>query len=585
MRVRNFSENKKKILVYFLAAVSSICIGCVSIRMWNIDLRVMPGMGGDGTLIVFLAKSIRQYGIKGTIVNRMVGAPDFSFLIDVPFLDTLFVLEILILNYFTGNFIIATYAVYILSFGLASVCMSFLLDHLKVKKGIIFIISILFSAAPFHFYRGMGHITLSNYFTIPLGIYLSLVILENNDSIVEKHGNKRKICIKSVSVLFLAAVVGMGQLYFSFFIVIVMMIAFLMNLLKSKNYKLFMNQGVILYVTCFFALAGLMPKIIYGYVYGQNKAAGIRVPMEAELYGLKIIELLLPVSYTRIPMLAKMNAEYASSGVSVTENIMSPLGIVASIGFFILAGWMLHSFVTHKQNKYSQIFDFFSLSILTMVLFCTVGGFGTIFNFLVTPQIRAYNRASILIMCLSLAGVALLLNETGTGMLYRMLCVIVLTVGICDQVLIYPLDWQASTAALQDDYQKFFKEVEACLEDHAMVYQLPYTHFPESGPVNQMLDYTHLIGYLFTDTIRWSYGGVVGRNERAGELYIDDGKSIDFINGIRSAGFSGIYIDTYAYEDSGKEILDFYASFGFEKVVSGDRRFYFYKLQDRTKLT
>ncbi len=107
-------------------------------------------------------------------------------------------------------------------------------------------------------------------------------------------------------------------------------------------------------------------------------------------------------------------------------------------------------------------------------------------------------------------------------------------------------------------YEKFFSQAEQQLETGAMVYQLPYLDYPETGP----FDYKHFVGYLFTDTLKWSYGGVVGRNEAAKNLNIDNGMSYRFL------------------EDGGSEVLSFYRRLDPEPMISEDGMLYLYDLSD-----
>ncbi len=127
--------------------------------------------------------------------------------------------------------------------------------------------------------------------------------------------------------------------------------------------------------------------------------------------------------------------------------------------------------------------------------------------------------------------------------------------------------------------QAFYMEIEESLEDGAMVYQLPFSEFPEAEPVEQMDAYTPLAAYVFTDTIRWSGGGIKGRNEMARSLYVSDGVGEDFLSGIKEAGFQGVCINITGYsEERGAEVLDFYSGqLGLTPIVSEDGTLYFYK--------
>lgn len=579
-------RNKSKIyeITYgLLAVLCSMAVCCFAIRIWQIDLTVLPGTGGDGTLFVFLVKSLQQFGISGIWENSMVGAPGVSSLADIPFLDFLLIIEIQTINLFTRNPIVTYYVLYVFTYGTTALTMYILLQKLNVKSWVGAAFSVIFACAPYHFYRSLGHVTLSNYMCIPLGVWLALVILEGGFK--KKQGqsdDKKGIMKRNIGIGCCIFLVGASQIYFAFFLLIVMGIALLFNMIRNKTWKTLIHEGIIVYITGIIAFsANIIPKLLYGIIHGSNDIAGIRIPMEAELYGMKIIQLLLPVTYSRKQRMAQMTAQYTASGVSVSENVLSSLGIIASVAFLFLCGWLIYSFIS-KNNKSDNAgtLDFFAMSILTLVLFCTVGGFGTLFNYLITPQIRAYNRASILISCISLAAMAMIISKVNNKFLSVLMCGVLLCIGMYDQVQVYVSGWQIPYVEQQKIYESFFAEIEACEEDDAMAYELPYINFPEQPPMYRMVDYTPFMGYLFTDNIKWSYGGVIGRNMEASDLNVDNGQSEQFVKGIVQVGFTGVLIDVFGFEDGGTGIVEFYDELKCidKKIVSRDGRFYYYKI-------
>ncbi len=60
---------------------------------------------------------------------------------------------------------------------------------------------------------------------------------------------------------------------------------------------------------------------------------------------------------------------------------------------------------------------------------------------------------------------------------------------------------------------KFFvNSIEAIMPNNAMIFQLPYVPFPQSPPINNMIEFSHLRGYLHSNNLRWSYGAMKGRS-------------------------------------------------------------------------
>ncbi len=573
----HISSRVSKVVSYLFVMLVPLLVAFYCLRGYQIDYETLPGIGGDGTLLATLFKSIDQFGLKGAFFNSMIGAPDESALIDTPFLDMILVFEVRICTSLGLSCSATLYWLYYLSFAFVGGTMLFLLDEFGIKRPLSCAISVAYALSSYHFSRGIGHFTLSNYAAVPIGMYLAWRIYSSGEKIA-------KIRIIDVAM---AMFVGLSNGYYTFFSLMLMALFLFIRCVRSLSLKPLGKSAIPFYTTIVAFMAGLSPKIIYGFFAGTNEIAGQRIPMEAELYGLKIIELLMPSSYSFLEKYTSFSSRYASSGVSISENIMSPIGIIATIGFVALCGWVL-VFFARKGNigicseKDSDALTFLALGTLVLVLYCTVGGFGTIFNYIVSPQFRCYNRASIVICCLCLCAIAVILNWIHNKLITLFFSGVVMLIVVFDQIYVLPSGWQAPYKAQQDMYCSFFESVESSLDESDMVYELPYMPFPESPSVNGMLDYTPFLGYLLTDNVKWSYGGMRGRNETAQNLMIDNGASMDFVDGISSYGFSGILIDTYGYTaDESEAMLGFYDDYSRceLRAVSEDGRFSFYVIQ------
>ena len=119
------------------------------------------------------------------------------------------------------------------------------------------------------------------------------------------------------------------------------------------------------------------------------------------------------------------------------------------------------------------------------------------------------------------------------------------------------------------------------MPENAMVYQLPFIESYETEQKFHEGDYSGSIPYIFTNHVRFSYGGTTGRDDSARNLFIDCGISSEFIKGIKESGFTGVLVDTYAYSDEGKMMHQFYsAELSIPPLVSEDGRYYYYSLDN-----
>lgn len=552
------------ILMLFCGVVGRISLGK------GFEFNIGYSFSGDGNLLQALIKSIQENGLLGAWFCKRMGAPETASLIDFPALgNTMLFMLWFISKWVKSNFAIM-YIYLIWTFIIDAVGMSLLLRKLNVNRFYAFVFSSLFAFAPYHFYRYLGHESLVDYISVPISIYLCLIVLGVID-------NEKKW-----KIVFNAILLGLGYGYYYAFGLVLLAVSFMIRIIKENKIKNIFKDLYIMGIVLFTVFLSLLPKIIYSCIYGKNLGAGHRAFYEQEIYGLKIITLFLPVSYSKIGKISSLTQLYNTSGAPlVNENTSASLGIVGSLGFLILCIWLVISFV-RKDKKWS-IFDFLSLSTLVLILMSTIGGFGEIFNAIVTSQIRCYNRVSIFILGLSLVALAIAMEKIKikSQRVIAAISVLVLGIGCLDQVNIYADNWQkGDIQQTQRMYETYFSKVENLLEDNAMVYQLPYMDFPEAGSINNLMDYKHFIGYLFTDHLKWSYGAVRGRNLKAKELNIGEGMTYEFLAEIKEAGFQAVYIDLDGYSDGGAEILRFYNGLGIEPIVSSDNKLYVYDISN-----
>jgi hypothetical protein len=132
-----------------------------------------------------------------------------------------------------------------------------------------------------------------------------------------------------------------------------------------------------------------------------------------------------------------------------------------------------------------------------------------------------------------------------------------------------------------DNDHEVVARIEASMPPGAAIYQMPYLPFPEAGlTYHRMLDYDHFKAYLHSRSLRWSYGAMRGRE---GDLWLRtiDGMPLEQqIDSIAQAGFSGIYLDRFGYDDAEDE-KGLRKALGEPTVVSRDGRYAFYDLRAR----
>ncbi len=221
------------------------------------------------------------------------------------------------------------------------------------------------------------------------------------------------------------------------------------------------------------------------------------------------------------------------------------------------------------------------------VLLATIGGFGSLFNFLVFAQIRCYNRLSIYIAMFSLFAAALLLDRFAAWWLAAGRSKWQLTtllsrssrLGIIDEAGRGRVPDYAGLKADFENDAEFVRRIEAAVPTGSMVFQLPYFPFPEAPHIVELGDYEEFRPYFHSRSLRWSYGAMKGRNDDKWQSEVAERSREEFVQAIAERGFAGIYIDRLGYADRAAaleaELTDI---LGQPPLVSGNIRMSFFPL-------
>src|SRR5262249_5123747 len=102
----------------------------------------------------------------------------------------------------------------------------------------------------------------------------------------------------------------------------------------------------------------------------------------------------------------------------------------------------------------------------------------------------------------------------------------------------------------------FVRAVESSVSPGAMVLQLPYMRFPESGgwPGRPPSDYEPLKLFLHSRSVHWSYPAMYGREADAWAREISERPVDEMAPLVADAGFEGIVVQRAGYADRGAAI-------------------------------
>ena len=533
-----------------------ICFELASVLMSGWPKGLLPNLEfpyiykGDGLSHAWMA----QRAIEGWIFeNPRSGYPFGSNFMDYPGSDSGNLLVLKLLGSVTTDYHSALNLFFLLSFPTAFIASFCVLVAIGLNKTLSFSASFLFVFQSFHFTR-IEHIFYLWYFVIPLFYYVGFRIFFTPPNSMPKN------FWQIISIFLCFIVLASFGVYYAIFGIIILSTASLASWARNQTIKAVYPGAIAILLLIIGVIVNIGPNILYKKINGPNPEVAIRSSVEAEIYGLKFMQLIMPRSGHRNTKLASIANNYNNTAPLVNENDMASLGLIGSIGYFILSFFLIAKL---SNSNVDERMSFLSLLIFILFMFGTIGGLGSLFSSTISSSIRGWNRISIFIAFGSLAGTFLFIqifinryfnkNKNATSTIFALiLCVF----GLYDQTAKanVNLNLQTKKAFLQD--RIFVQQIENSLPKGSAIYQLPYLKFPEGEPANRVQIYDLVSGFIHSKNLKWSFGGMRGRE---GDLFYR-ALAVEPIERqlevIKALGFSGIYIDRRGYSDSANSLIE-----------------------------
>ncbi|MCI0389137.1 MAG: hypothetical protein MOB07_10295 [Acidobacteria bacterium] len=555
---------------------------CLLILVWAMDLRhahfrIPFTYQGDAMYYHLVIKWVIDQG--SSLNSASLGAPDRLDLRDAPTSDNSFYLALLkLMTLVTSHYPLVLNFFFLLSFPLTVVITLYVLRRFDISWGVAIFTSLLYTFLPFHFARGQHHLFLSAYYFIPPVVMVALWICRGELSLSNKEPSEKpnekmdsrtgrlralRRNPKFIFSLILGLLVGSAGYYYAFFSCFFLLAAGALAALRGKGARVLLAPAILVALIFAVTSVNLLPSVTrfsdQGGVHFVRRLAG-----EADVYGLRIAQLILPVRWHRVEWLSEIKVDYNMRPL-INENDDASLGVIGSLGFLGLLWWLFFRKPEIRRlgaEGVKDLYNYLSLFTGAALLLGTIGGFGSLVAFFGLPQIRAYNRLSIFIGFFALLAVALWLdgysrrrlNSQRQRLVFQAALGLVLILAMLDQI---SPRFRPQHQRLTDEYMSdkvFLDKVESGMAPGAMIFQLPVISFPENPKIHRMNDYDQARPYLHSKRLRWSYGSVKGRENDVWLRDVASRPGQEMVEALAWAGFSGIYIDRFGYYDNGVKI-------------------------------
>ena len=546
---------KKDLFIVLGTALFTGLLAAAYLGFWQLGFKYPYnyGPGGDEYSILVQAKELAQQ--KWLWSTERLGAPFGQNMLDYPsiLLQNTEYLSMKFWSLWTKDPAVIVNIQFLMTFILCSVTAYLVLRKMAVTPLFSVCGALLFSFSPYIYARGLGHYCLSACYFIPLSVYLCYTAYSREDLLKRRtFAEDRRENVLLLLICFCIANNGIG--YYPFFSCFLLCVTAVCKGFETRDIRKTLPALKLVLIITLFMLLLLVPSFHYSLVYGRNDITS-RNLQGVEIYGLKITQLFIPLRAHEIGFIKNLIERYNRMPL-VNENSRAYLGAVAGVGFIFQ---MLCFFGIRMKNEHTGVILLASRLSLASVLFMSVGGFISLLSTLLNiDTLRGFNRISIYLMFLSITVLCFLgelLLERIKGALGRriflLLTAAVTIFGIWEQS---PDIGRAAKRLEAGGIQWvkdaiFIEKIEDTLQPGDMVFQLPYLPYPEGKQQNDLSAYRHLIGFLHSDTLRWSFGGIKGRE---GDRWYREVSQMDceqMIKTLIAAGFRGLYIDRSGYKE------------------------------------
>ena len=585
-------KHSPSIFAHLIAIALCLIILTWIMKLWCADLKIPFCYVGDAMLFNALAKGIIDNG--WCLHNPYLGMPIGHDMYDFPLSQPIDFMLIRLISIFAHDYAMTVNLYFLITFPLTTLTTMLVFRHFKVSFAASILGSLLFSFMPYHFLRGVAHLNLSAYYMIPPMVMVILwVFVEPSLLFRDKDIDKNRLLNKKFAIsALICLLISFAFIYYPFFSCFLLLIAGMSSCISHRNKYPLLNSFILISIILIGVLANISPTLIYQHENGKNLQVLDRIPAESEIFGLKIIQLIKPVDGHRIDSLAKLSDSYSRTAPLVNENTIASLGLIGSIGFLILITWAFFRISDKLNYKIHDILNYLCILNLSSVLLATIGGFGTIFAYLIFPQIRSYNRISIFIAFFSIFAIILLINQLISKsikikrslLLHSLIVCLILLIGVFDQT---NGSFVPQYDSIKDEYMNdkiFINNIEHIMPENAMIFQLPYVPFPEYPLINNMNDYSHFRAYLHSNSLRWSYGAMKGRSGDVWQRAVAGMPTENMLKTLSQTGFQGVYLDCYGFEDGGAKLISAVKqNLKVEPLISDNGRLYFFDMTEFNK--
>jgi hypothetical protein len=576
----------------------------LGITITNLSMRWQTNSADDHTQHYLVATAITDSPFLGP--NSRMGFPTTENLFFAPNYDPASAVFLWFESLFTSNGILILNLYQLIGFFSVGFASYFFFRALRVRRWVGIFFALVLTFAPYNFQRvSFGHAFVANYWAVPLVGILVLIVAGPRTNPFETWiaaaptralGLWRRI----LPIVVLTLLVSLSLSYYYVFAAIILgglLLFRVIRLLIDREKISALVWPFLTVVALVLFVAVQLGVLSLNFDDRYSKYFGVRSPSESEVHAGKITTLLLPWAGTGFHFLAAITDKYLSK--TTVSVFAEPPGtpMIAAFAMVLMVAFLLVRAMRSSTLMPSTDLGRFlrderaitlSIAFLWALLFYIVSGLGAIFAFLVSPEIRAWVRMSIVLTMLSLGFLAVLVDIALKSLKVAVPVVAFLAViAVVDQLAGVHgfINLQPTNDA---NLRSFVAKAENLLDPDCGVVQVPLKSYPASGPIDNMSDYNQALPYILAtkNTLRWSYGAVTGT--KSGDFWAKVHTTAEFESAVRKSGACAIEVDLAAYatdkdRNDWKTLVNTVSDADNPAIVSGDsqHRYQLFAVENR----
>ncbi len=555
-------EGRRDAAAALLAAALSLLVAVLALQLWSRPLSMPLSYSTDAFYYDAVVKTTLDHGWY--LHNPDLGAPFGLDNHDFPVVsnDSLQLVIVKAIGLFTDRPFLVSNLFLILTFPLNALGAFVALRWRRVARDLAVFGGAVFGVLPLSFMKGKDYLFFVSFAMVPLGCALVLTVLADEPLLVRRPGATGRVRPwldrRTLLLALLCVAIASASVYYAMFTSVLLVTAAVAAGIVHRSRRAVASGLAAVGVIGTFVVLNQLPTLLYRQANGANPIVANRDPADTELYGLKLIQLVLPVPGHRIRPFAELTDRYRSTANFLGEP-STAIGLLAAVGLVWLLVVAARSILASgRRNLGTSEERNAAFLVVVAFLWATSGGLSAIVSYTVTPQFRAWSRMSVYIAFLGVLGALGLLERARQRLPSRrpvfvpLLGALFVLAALDQTSARYLPDRRVIEPADRSD-RELVARIEGRMPAGTAILQLPYVAYPEVPPVDRLGAYDEMRPYLHSSRLRWSYGAMKGRPE---DWHADltDLPLRSLLAGAVAGGMRGLLVDRFGYPDGADDL-------------------------------